>query len=84
MRLDKVFLLMFCAGAAFAFAMSVWGGGAEWLYRKYRDSEWTWFWLDVLGIERSPHNCVKFIRIAHFIGLVMAVVWTAIILAEGK
>jgi len=61
-------LLMFSAGAAFAFAMSVWGGWAEWLYRRYRDSQWTWFWLDVLGIERSPRNCIRFVGIATLLG----------------
>ncbi len=77
-------LLMFSAGAALAFALSVWGGWAEWLYRRYRDSAWARFWLDVLGIERSPRNCIRFVRIAHFFGLVLVVVWTAIILAYGK
>jgi len=79
MDTTQVILLMLVLAVIGAWAMNIWGGWAERVYEKQKDSAVSWYWLRLMGITISRENCVRFTKIVSTLGIVLVL----IILAAG-
>ena len=84
MREDKLYLLLFWAGAMGLWSMSVWGGWAEKTYENHPEDGFRWYWLRVFGIPRTRQNCVRFLKGASFFGMALLTIMTGAFLLWGK
>jgi hypothetical protein len=71
MGTTQVILLVLALATIGAWAMNVWGGWAEKVYEKQKDSALSWYWLRLMGITTSRKNCVRFIKIVSTLGIVL-------------
>ncbi len=71
MAYSSVIILAFAALFDAAWPFAVWRRWPEFIYEKKRDSRLTWLWLTALGIPRTQSNCVRFLQICCFTGMVL-------------
>ncbi len=61
--------VVFYSACVFVWAMNIWGGWAEAVYEKNKDSNFMWFWLLVFGVAKTRKNCVKFLKGLSCVGM---------------
>ncbi len=81
---NNLVLIVFDAGVIALWAMVIWGGWAEKAYVKTKNSEFTWYWLTMFGVEKSQDNCVRFIKSVSAFGIVLLAVATLLLMRFGK
>ena len=81
MNTAKMILLICYAVCIFAWSKNIWGDWAEKAYEK--TSEITWFWLSVFGIEKTRENCIRFLKVVSWSGIVLSTFVVLIILLFG-
>jgi len=68
---EQIVIFGLAAVAVFIWAMNIWGGWAEMFYEKYKNSSAAWYLLRVMGIRKSPENCIRFTKIISASGIVL-------------
>src|SRR3569832_251090 len=63
--------LFFSIGAICIGVLNIWGGWTEQFYERNKGSYMTWHWLRLLKIDRSKKNCVLFIKIVSYSGIIL-------------
>jgi hypothetical protein len=79
MELDKAFLISFWFIVSVLFSMSIWGGWAEKMYERNKESYWAWYWLRFFKIPLTRENCIRFTKRVSafgFIALTLGTVFT--------
>ena len=71
MDTTQIILLVLALAAICAWAMNIWGGWAERVYEKQKDSAFSWYWLRLMGITISRENCVRFVKIVSTLGVAL-------------
>ena len=51
--------------------MNIWGGWAEQFYENNKASKYSWYWLDKFRVEKTKDNCVKFLKIISWVGIIV-------------
>lgn len=81
-----VLLSLGSAAAGVGWAINIFGKGSERTYERMQKAGNSWPILRALKIERTPENCIRFLRVASAIGLFGAIplVAVAILFALAK
>jgi hypothetical protein len=76
MELEKVFLISFWFIVSVLFSISIWGGWAEKMYERNKESYWPWYWLRFFKIPLTRENCIRFTKRASAFGFIMITLGT--------
>ena len=76
MKIEYLFLIIFCFAAISAWSMTIWGGWAEKYCTSQIESSTAWFWFRVFKIDASIKNRVRFIKIVSGLGIALILLGT--------
>ena len=79
-RADLVVLVTLSGGAAFCWAMAIWGGWSEAMYERTKGKGVAWYWLRVFRVPQTRENCIRFIKLVSASGMALLLVGWAFIL----
>jgi len=68
---EYIVILALCGVAIMLWAMVVWGGWAEKICERYKESHGSWYWLRLAGIDLSRTNRIRFVRSVSALGIVL-------------
>lgn len=75
MSTTEYILLASLSGVAiYLWSISVWGGWAEKLYERKKDSYWSWYWLRLAGVGLTKNNRIRFVKVVSLLGIVLVTV----------
>ena len=80
METEKIVLILFWGIVTILWLMNIWGGWAEGTYDKIGNNSSTWYWLKIFNISINRANCVRFIKVVSWVGIIIISTLNLIIL----
>lgn len=63
----------------FLWSKVIWGNWAERVYEKNKDNQLTWYWLRLFKVAQTKENCIKFLKIISWAGIIIITLFTILI-----
>lgn len=76
MTQQKLIMIIFLLLISTSWAMNIWGGWAEKIYKNTKDRNLCWYWLRLLHIEHTERNYILFIKGISAFGVLLVSIGT--------
>jgi hypothetical protein len=59
----------------FLWSIAMLEGWAERVYEQRKNKKFTWYWLRLFNIAETRENCIRFVKIISWIGMLLSIPW---------